>query len=394
MNKNIINSKLAFAIKDLYQTGVDKHEKLIIDSAMNTSNFSKPINNISPKSINKIAFIIQGIAKYSGGITSVLRLGTYLYELGYEISYLDFSHQRKGEIEENAYFNLKDYKGKIGDYFSVAKDGYDVIIATSWESFYKMGKFQAYKMYFVQDYEPYFSKFNEKFLLAKKTYELGAHIVSLGIWNIKQIKRECRTDSILDSISFPYEPKEYQLEKKRNFISYSSKKKIKIAVYTKEEGKRIPNIIQAILKRAKNELMDYGIELEIFFFGLKKNYLPSIGKNLGKLTKNELLNLYKECDFGMCASMTNISLVPYEMIATGLPLIEFENGSFPEFFSHEAAILIDYNFQTLVVKLLTALRNPIQIEHMVEIGQNSINGLSWKKTVQEFNDILKYVCKG
>ena len=78
MNKSILNSKLAYWIKGIYQIGIDKHEKLTVNSAMDTDGFAELIENVAPKSVYKIAFIVQGIAKFSGGITSVLRLGTYL----------------------------------------------------------------------------------------------------------------------------------------------------------------------------------------------------------------------------------------------------------------------------------------------------------------------------
>lgn len=128
----------------------------------------------------------------------------------------------------------------------------------------------------VQDFEPYFNKFNEKFLLAKKTYELGAHIISLGSWNIEMIRRECNIVSKLDVLSFPYEPNEYSLRIKRDYLNYAQKKHLKIAVYTKEEGKRIPNILQFILKNTYEHFDKKGIKLDVMFFGLKKHYKVSI----------------------------------------------------------------------------------------------------------------------
>ena len=389
MNKSILNSKLAYWVKGIYQIGIDKHEKLTANSAMDTEGFSEIIENAPPKSVCKIAFIVQGIAKFSGGITSVLRLGTYLEKYGHSISYLDYTNQNMAEIKNNAAFNLPSYKGTIKNYYKAGKEEYDVVIATSWESFYRLNKFRAYKMYFVQDYEPYFSKFNEKFLLAKKTYELGAHIVSLGSWNIEMIRKECNTTSKLDALSFPYEPNEYSLSVKRNYLSYAHKKCLKIAVYTKEEGKRIPNILQYILKKASEDFEKKGIRLDINFFGLKNNYAVSVGKNLGKLTKKQLVELYNNCDFGMCASMTNISLVPYEMLATGLPVIEFSDGSYSDFLPETSATLIDYNYHTLVMKLEELLKNPKIIEKQIEIGRTALEKLSWENTASEFDKILQ-----
>lgn len=251
MNKSILNSKLAYWIKGIYQIGIDKHEKLTVNSAMDTERFSEIIENAPPKSVCKIAFIVQGIAKFSGGITSVLRLGTYLEKYGHSISYLDYTNQNMAEIKNNAAFNLPSYKGTIKNYYKAGKEEYDVVIATSWESFYRLNKFRAYKMYFVQDYEPYFSKFNEKFLLAKKTYELGAHIVSLGSWNIEMIRKECNTTSKLDALSFPYEPNEYSLSVKRNYLSYAHKKCLKITVYTKENRYSEIGLIESINRIAE-----------------------------------------------------------------------------------------------------------------------------------------------
>ena len=86
----------------------------------------------------------------------------------------------------------------------------------------------------------------KSFYSAKKTYELGAHIVSLGSWNIEMIRKECNTTSKLDALSFPYEPNEYSLSVKRNYLSYAHKKCLKIAVYTKERRKENPQYLYNI----------------------------------------------------------------------------------------------------------------------------------------------------
>ena len=55
-----------------------------------------------------------------------------------------------------------------------------LVIATSWDTVSFVKKLSGYKMYFVQDYEPYFYPFGELSLLAKKTYEQGLHMVSFA----------------------------------------------------------------------------------------------------------------------------------------------------------------------------------------------------------------------
>lgn len=381
--------KIALKIKELYNLGLSKHEANIVNDVLSSPQFGKKIDNRIPKEVKNIAFIIPGIEKYAGGITSILRLGSYLADLSYNISFVDFTSQPLRKLEENASYNLKNYRGKILSIVDVSKKDFDIVIACNWNAVYYVNYFEAYKMYFVQDFEPYFFKLDERYLLAKLTYELGLHIVSLGKWNIEQIERECKSKSKMDWINFPYEPKEYSTDSCRDFCKYKKKKTIKIAVYTKEEGKRIPNILQSILKKTRDTLKkENEIDLQIIFFGLKKSYHASVGKNVGKLNREELFKLYNESDFGMVASMTNVSLVPYEMIASGLPVIEFESGSFPAFFPENTAFLINYDYNSLVDVLRNALTNPNIIEERLNNSLDAIRCLSWENTALEFKAIL------
>ena len=143
----------------------------------------KKVENIAPNKIETIMFVLPGMMAYSGGHTSVLRLGTSLVKKGYNVRYVSFVPQDLEEQKKNAEINLKEYKGEIIDHSKIFDVKNDIVIATSWDSVYYAKKASGYKMYFVQDYEPFFHMYGEMFLLAQKTYELGLHMVSLGQWN-------------------------------------------------------------------------------------------------------------------------------------------------------------------------------------------------------------------
>lgn len=55
----------------------------------------------------------------------------------------------------------------------------------------------------------------------------------------------------MDYIDFPYERKEYSYIE-RDFYKIKQEKKIKLAVYVKEESKRLPVVIPLILDNLKN----------------------------------------------------------------------------------------------------------------------------------------------
>ncbi len=363
---------------------LEYYNNVITDTTLQT------IKNEKVEKINRVIFVVNGITAFSGGHTSILRLGTQLANNNYQVIYASYIEQDKEEMKNNAKVNLSNYKGEIASLKEVVTSKNDVIIATYWESVYYVSKLQGYKMYFVQDFEPFFYEYGEKFILANKTYECGIDIIALGKWNIAQIEKysSVNGNSKLRNIDFPYEKSEYKAVK-RNFEALKNKKNINICVYVKEDVKRAPYMLQDILVKAKERLINDNITLNITYYGGFQGINLKGGVNKGKLTKAELFNLYKESDFGMVASLTNISLTPYEMIATKLPVIEFAEGSFNYFFEKGSAIIIDLNADMLYEKIKYYHSHPQELYKVIENGYNSIQKLSWEKSAQQFIEILK-----
>ena len=299
----------------------------------------------------------------------------------------NFKYTNKKTLSLIAKYNLNNYKGKCLPMCDTTKDDFDIVIATEWRTVYRAINYNAYKMYFVQDYEPIFFEMGERYLLSKKTYELGFHIISLGKWNLDTIKKNCNILGKMDYIDFPYERKEYSYIE-RDFYKIKQEKKIKLAVYVKEESKRLPVVIPLILDNLKKSLDKKGYDLEINYFGNAFPICINNGNELGKLTKKELYNLYCECDFGMVASLTNISLVPYEMIATGLPVIEFKDGTFDYFFDESSAILCDLSYKHLEEQIIDYIENPDKLKTMTESANEKIKSLSWENSAEQFDKIL------
>ncbi len=380
-------SKLKIKTKGIYHNLQAIVEKRQVNSRLADYDPSI-IHNSKPAKINKITFVIERMAKYNGGQTSILRLGTELSKLGYQVGYIVYKPQSKSYMIECAGCNLSHYQGEMYTNKYLDKLNSDVVIASSWDTVSFVKKMKGYKMYFLQDYEPYFYSFGELFLMANKTYEQGLHMVSLGPWNKEMVEKNSRVISPVDTIEFPYEKREYP-SGKRDYAAYSKKKDFILAVYLKYYGKRLPCISQYLLRQVKEEFKKDGITLHIKYFGEDKSFHCDAGENLGMLSKKELLALYKKADFGMVASMSNISLVPYEMLATGLPLIEFEDGTFPYFFPENSAILTSLSHMDLYRKMKEAVKKPQILEEMHNTAESYLESLSWKKSAEQFSDILK-----
>lgn len=358
------------------------------------------ITNKAPGEIRSVLFLLTRMVRFAGGQTSILRIGTELAKRGIEVGYGVYKNQSKEEMELCASSNLRDYQGAVYTKQEIVRmvknpqEQPDVVIASSWDTVHYVKKFSSYRMYFVQDFEPYFYPFGDKFLMAKKTYEQGLHMVSLGNWNKKEIEKHCAPVSPIDCVEFPCELREYPYIK-RDYAAYAEKKKLVMAVYLKYYGKRLPSTIQFMLGKVKDafEQRD-GIVLDIRYFGEAKSFIPKNGVNVGMLNKEELNALYAEADFGMVASLSNISLIPYEMLATGLPLIEFEDGTFQEFFPENCALLTSLSWKDLYLQMKACLDEPVRLAVYDANARTYLETLSWEKTGKQFYDILSELTLG
>lgn len=348
------------------------------------------IANKSPAKVRRITFLITRMVKYHGGQTSILRLGTELAKQGFDVVYAVYKPQSKEEMILCAKSNLASYQGRMCTSRQWDSLKSDIFIASSWDTVSFVKKKEGYKMYFVQDYEPYFYPFGELFLMANKTYEMGLHMVSLGSWNKEMIEKNAKPVSQIDCIDFPYEKTEYPLVE-RDYTAYGERKEFTLAVYLKYYGKRLPCLLQAMMKELRAAMEKDGITLHVKYYGEAKSFRCEAGENLGMLTKEQLYELYREADFGVVASMSNISLVPYEMLATGLPLIEFVDGTFEYFFPENCAIMTEISGEDLYSKMKGALAEPERLIQMQENAKAYMSTLSWERTGLQFGDIVRHL---
>ena len=425
-----------------------------------------PVSNKRPQKCESIAFVITRMVRFHGGQTSVLRLGTELAKQGMRVYYLIYKRQSVEEMEYCAKENLAGYRGRFmsfGDYLKESGkkriEDVDFVCATSWDTVSFAKKLEdAYKLYFVQDYEPYFYKYGEEFLMCRSTYAQGLHMISLGSWNRDMILKDAEAYSQLyeepqntensgngdtrkggnpgyergsitipgqsraykiDVVDFPYEPREYtqtdyssehkqeqsvstdnttlrtadrhERREVRDYGAYRTRKKITIAAYVKFYGKRLPEFIPYMLRNTAKKLKKRGIELEVLYFGEAKTFKAPGGKNLGHLNRAELTELYRKADFGLVASMSNISLVPYEMHASGLPVIEFADGTYTHFLPADSAILTDITKTDIAQELYAAIRDPQKLRKMHESAMEAMKDLSWENTGKQFYGILRKI---
>lgn len=313
--------------KDEYgriRLGKSNDSSLIVSSGI--KKFIPPIVHMPSLDFNSkeldIHWVIPDFSKGSGGHMTIFRFIRWFELFGHKCTLwiIDPSvHKNENSAYEDIVKHFQTLRAdvKFIDYNNYPTSG-DVIVATAWQTVSYIEDLSGFKekFYFVQDFEPYFYARGAQSILAEDTYRKGLNCICASPW-LKQ-KMESyglwAREFMLAYDHSVYYPKEMARE---------NSSKIKIAVYSRHFTERravelaYAGLEQLALVRDDFEVHLYGSEIT-------QELAPFDCIVHGVLSAPELADLYNQCDIGVCFSATNYSLVPQEMMACGLPLIELD----------------------------------------------------------------------
>jgi glycosyltransferase involved in cell wall biosynthesis len=205
-----------------------------------------------------------------------------------------------------------------------------ILVCTAWITAYAALKFDsALKIYFVQDYEPYFFSSGSYWYLAEHTYSFGYYHLTLGPWLTHLLKEKHGVQADYYDISVDtaiYYPRQ---ELKNKLIkSIANTSSFKVCFY----GRSVtPRRCFEIVVMALHLFAEKAQDITLISYGW--NEVPPLSfpcQSLGMLSPEDLAELYSICDVCIAPSATNLSLVAREVMACGCVLmdIDVENTSY------------------------------------------------------------------
>lgn len=278
--------------------------------------------------MNRIAWVVPTPIKGSGGFRTIFSKCAACQARGICVDVYIYC------LDTEPLFSVSEMLDSIRKWFSFEPNfvglavgklpvAYDAMIATAWNTASYVARQEvARKLYFVQDYEPYFYPVNDFQILARGSYGLGLEVVTMGRWLYTQIHdlgapMAGWLDFGVDSAV--YHPLGIQREK------------AVCAIFQPDKDRRLSRT----LLDACELLLEADDELTIYLFGSVPSQLYPAPLNprlrmLGLLTREECNELYNRCTCGISLSATNPSRIPFEMMSSGLHVIELglENNMF------------------------------------------------------------------
>jgi len=277
-----------------------------------------PVRNDRADAI-KISWIIPGLIIGGGGHRNILRAAYHLHQFGHEIElYFTNTDQTEEQLAEAVrthfyplYCPMHVYRGSIRPA--------DVLFATHWSTVDAAVRARAAVgeiMYFVQDFEPAFAPMGTEYVLAENTYRLGLYHITSGPWCERFLKEQfhCEADHFLFPVDTAiYHPRP-RVKPEPNIVFFAKpempRRCFELGVMALEEVHRLRPDIEIVLFGSRNADAQ-----QLSFPAAVRSLLPTI---------EDLALLYANADVGLVFSTTNPSLVPYEMMACGLPVVDLD----------------------------------------------------------------------
>jgi glycosyltransferase involved in cell wall biosynthesis len=260
----------------------------------------------------------------------------------------------------------------------------DALIATSWDTAALVNSAKGFKerFYFVQDYEPMFYARGSRGVLAEGTYELDLACICASPWLRHMM--ETKHGRWAREFNLSYDPDFYYAPA----VPERNNPTPRIAVYSRIGTER--RCVELALL-ALEHLARQGVNFHVDIFGVDQPFkdLTFSSTFHGVLSAEELGALYRNCDLGLCFSATNYSLVPQEMMACGLPVIELDVESARHSIGKDAAYFTQPLPEKIAESIMHLLAHPEERRALAERGREWAASTSWESAALSVEAALK-----
>lgn len=326
-----------------------------------------------------IHWVVPDFERGGGGHMTIFRMVKWLEVFGHSCTVWVANPGAHRTDSERLEIVLRHYQAVRADIRSLSAEpafiDADAVIATSWDTAYVVaGAAQAKsRYYFVQDYEPYFHPIGSNSIAALKTYELDLACICASGW-LKMLMRDKHGRWARSFYLAADERYCKPTDRKSNPVP-------RIAFYSRDFTSRRAvelGLLALELLAARN------VSFEVDFFGSERliEETPFPAVNWGVVDTSVLAKLYCQADVGVCFSATNYSLVPQEMMACGLPVVELDTESARAAYPKGVVALAGPSPQGIADVLEALVASQPKRADLTSAADEWLSTLSWERSAR------------
>jgi glycosyltransferase involved in cell wall biosynthesis len=319
----------------------------------------------------RIAWLVLPPRLGSGGHTTFFRMVQAAAEAGFSNTVLMYNRHRSDLNEYAANIKaswpwLECEVAEVGDEIA----GFDACVASSWATAHILatrGDANVRRLYFIQDYEPYFFPRGTTYAFAEDSYRFGFRNIALGQMVHDCIEREIGIGS--DVVPYGCDTETYHLIDPQRHREG-------VAAYVRRGNDR-RGFRLAMLVLEEFHRLHPGVPIHIYGDRVDDTPFPAISH--GTLSPRELNDLYNTVVAGLALSFTNITLVAEELLAAGAIAVANDNLFAKQVLASPYVRWAGSTPAALAQALSSAITNPDR-DAEAAAAATSVEGRSWRAT--------------
>lgn len=333
---------------------------------------------------NSVNWFIPPVGRGSGGHLNIFRFVRYLEQQGFECRIIvpgDWPSLTPAIVEneiESWFFPLK-ARAYVGTENAPPSH---ISIATAWHTAYDVKNFQPtrHKCYFVQDFEPWFFASGASSAFAEETYRFGFTGITAGTWLAALLKDNY--GMVTHPVGFSYDR---ELYKPMPRVDPNIKR---VFFYARPNTPRRAFEL-GVLVLNEVALRQPGTVIAFAGADLSNYTIPFDHVNYGIVNLPELPHLYAQCDVALVLSFSNVSLLPLELMACGVPVVS-NRAPCTEWLLNDAnAMLAAPTVNALADAVCELLEHPQKADLLRKIGFECVAATDWAHEGQRMGEILR-----
>ena len=260
----------------------------------------------------------------------------------------------------------------------------DVLFATGWETAYPvfLDKSLARRFYFVQDFEPGFYPLGTESILAENTYKFGFHGITAGGWLSHKLALEYGMKT--DHFDFAVDKAHY------NVTNLARRKEV--FFYARPVTSRRAFEFGILVLKEFAELRP-DVVINMGGWDVSSWKIPFPYKNLSAMDITELNAVYNRCAAGLVLSLSNMSLLPLELMSSGVTPVVNDGVNNRMVSDNPNIAYVPASPSAVARKLIEILDREDGIAQSVAMS-NSVSDVNWDDSGSQFLVALERAMRG
>ncbi|HWT45733.1 MAG TPA: hypothetical protein VN085_07195 [Vicinamibacterales bacterium] len=331
----------------------------------------------------RIAWIITPPSATSGGHQNAFRFMKFLEDAGHRLTVYLYAAEKYPRFDpEQVQRMLREASGypnlradiRLYDPAAGIRGEFDAIVASNWESAYAAYRYEgaAKRFYFVQDFEPSFYASGTDHALAENTYRFGFHGLTAGRWLAGKLQRDYGMSC--DSFDFAVDTSVYSNSnhgRRHEVLCY-------VRPPTPRRATEFALLVLSELHRLRPE-----IPINLVGWDMSGYDVPFPYLNHAQVSVHELNELYNRCAAGLALSLTNMSLVPMELMASGTVPVVNDAENTRGVFDSPYVEFMPMSPRAMAEKMIEIVDRPDAPQHADEIATSVMQG-TWHDSGRTF----------